>query len=203
MDAAAAPGWFRGVAAAVVRWVAALVVGLGLAWGVGSAAYAAPSGPAVGTPARAPSTTTAAPATTKIVQAKVASGCDVGAACAGVAPLLAAGEPPTTAGVGVAANGAPAAERLFTSRAVGVDSKLLGNSYARGESGLLNRTGSRLKFGWTSSGEFGGGWHLRLGIGRSPLNPNQARFHWDFGSTHVPNSVANDLLDVLRGLNGL
>jgi hypothetical protein len=108
-----------------------------------------------------------------------------------------------TRGCCSAANGAPAAERLFTSRAVGVDSKLLGNSYARGESGLLNRTGSRLKFGWTSSGEFGGGWHLRLGIGRSPLNPNQARFHWDFGSTHVPNSVANDLLDVLRGLNGL
>lgn len=103
----------------------------------------------------------------------------------------------------VAASGAPAAERLFTSRAAGVDLKLLGNCYARGESGLLNRTGSRLKFGWTSSGEFGGGWHLRLGIGRSPLNPNQARFHCDFGSTHVPNSVANDLLDVLRGLNGL
>ncbi len=33
--------------------------------------------------------------------------------------------------------------------------------------------------------------------------PNQASFHWDFGSTHVPNSMANDLLDVLRGLNGL
>lgn len=102
-----------------------------------------------------------------------------------------------------AANGAPVAERLFTSPAVGVDSRLLGHSYARGESGLLNQTGSRLKFGWTSSGEFGGGWHLRLGVGRSPLNPNQARFHWDFGSTHVPNDMANDLLHVIRGVNGL
>jgi hypothetical protein len=103
----------------------------------------------------------------------------------------------------VAANGAPIGERLFTSRTVGVDSKLLGHSYARGESGLVNRTGSRLKFGWTSSGEFGGGWHLRLGAGRSRVNPNQSRFHWDFGSTHVPNSVANDLLDFIRGMNGL
>lgn len=108
-------------------------------------------------------------------------------------------------GTSVATKGAraPAAERLFTSRAVGVDSKLFGHSYGRGESGLLNRTGSRLKFGWTSSGEFGGGWHLRLGAGRGPLNPNQARFHRDFGSTHVPNDIANDLLDFIRGLNGL
>ena len=106
-------------------------------------------------------------------------------------------------GCGVAAEGATVAERLFTSRAVGVDSRLLGNSYARGESGLLNQTGSRVKFGWTSSGEFGGGWHLRLGVGRSSVNPNQARFHWDFGSTHVPNDMANDLLPVIRELNGL
>lgn len=98
---------------------------------------------------------------------------------------------------------APMAERLFTSRLVGVDSKLLGHSYARGSSGLLNRTGSRLKFGWTSSGEFGGGWHLRLGLGRNPIRRNQALHHIDFRSTHVPNSIANDLLDVIRGLRGI
>ena len=102
-----------------------------------------------------------------------------------------------------AAKGTPMAERLFTSRFLGVDSKLLGHSYARGSSGLLNRTGSRAKIGWTSSGEFGGGWHLRFGYGRNQASPNQALRHVDFGSTHVPNSVANDLLDVIRDLRGL
>lgn len=102
-----------------------------------------------------------------------------------------------------AANGATGAERLFTNRFVGVDSRLLGNSYARGSSGLLNRTGSRLKLGWTSSGQFGGGWHLRMGAGRNPAKPNQALRHRDFASTHLPNDMANDLLDVLRQLNGL
>lgn len=107
----------------------------------------------------------------------------------------------TAVASGVAAHSAPMAERLFTSRFVGVDSRLFGHSYARGSSGLLNRTGSRLKVGWTSSGEFGGGWHLRLG--RNPANQNQALRHVDFGSTHVPNDVANDLLDVIRELRGL
>jgi len=94
-------------------------------------------------------------------------------------------------------------ERIFVNRLVGVDSKLVGHSYARGSSGLLNRKGSRFKFGWTSSGEFGGGWHLRCGVGRNPANPNQALRHWDLGSTHVPNDVANDLLEVIRGVRGL
>lgn len=96
-----------------------------------------------------------------------------------------------------------AAIKILTIRALGVDSKPLGNSFPRGDPGLLNRTGSRLKFGWTSSGHFGGGWHLRFGIGRSPIKPNQARFHRDFGSTHVSNGVANDLLDFIRRRNGL
>jgi hypothetical protein len=81
--------------------------------------------------------------------------------------------------------------------------RLVGHSYARGESGLLNRTGSRLKLGWSSSGELGGGWHLRLSIGRSPVKSNQARFHVNFRWVHFPNEVANDLLDVIRELNGL
>ena len=102
-----------------------------------------------------------------------------------------------------AEDGVPFAERLFTNRFVGVDSKLFGHSYARGSSGLLNQTGSRFKFGWTSSGEFGGGWHLRLGVGSNPASPKQALTHIDLGWSHVPNGIANDLLDVIRPLNGL
>lgn len=97
----------------------------------------------------------------------------------------------------------PLGQRLFTSRRVGVASKVLGRSYARGSSGLLNRTGSRLKVGWTSSGKFGGGWHLRVGIGRNPLKRNQARFHIDLRFSHVPNSVANQLLPGIRRSGGL
>jgi RHS repeat-associated protein len=117
--------------------------------------------------------------------------------------FVGAGEIKAGATLADAADSVPLAERLFTNRHVGVDSPLFGHSYARGSSGLLNRTGSPLKAGWASSGEFGGGWHLRIGLGRNPQNLNQALRHVDFGSTHVPNDIANDLLAILRQLRGL
>jgi RHS repeat-associated protein len=102
-----------------------------------------------------------------------------------------------------AATAAPLGERLFASRFLGADSRFFGNSFARGQSGLLNQAGSPLKFGWSSSGELGGGWLLRLGLGRSPTSANQALHHFPIRSTHVPNDVANDMLAVIRQLRGL
>lgn len=102
-----------------------------------------------------------------------------------------------------AATRASRGERLLTNRWVGVESRLLGHSYARGVPGVFNRPGSSFKVGWTSSGEFGGGMHLPIGLGRSAVNPNRALKHFDVGFSHVPNAVADPIVAGNRASRGL
>ncbi|GEN78511.1 hypothetical protein [Actinotalea fermentans] len=63
-------------------------------------------------------------------------------------------------------------------------------------------SGTTWSFGWTGSNEFGGGMHLRLGIGRDPANLNRARWHVDFGSTHVPNGRSGQLISYTQARRG-
>jgi RHS repeat-associated protein len=95
------------------------------------------------------------------------------------------------------------AQRAFTNRWIGVESPLVGNKFARGTHGLINKPGSPLKFGWSGTGNQGGGWQLRLGVGVNPLKTNQARWHQYLSISHVPNGVANPLLQAIRQAKGL
>ena len=70
---------------------------------------------------------------------------------------------------------------------VGMASPIVGNSRftASGLPGVLNKTGSPLKFGWsTLKGK--PGWILRLGVGVSKTKPNEAAKHYNIPFTFTP-----------------
>lgn len=90
-------------------------------------------------------------------------------------------------------------EAIFKSPTLGIASKYLGNRIS-GTPGILNSPGSRFKIGWSSTGANGGGYQLRIGIGKNAANVNQAWRHIDLGFTFVPNQTANPYIVQIRGL---
>lgn len=84
-------------------------------------------------------------------------------------------------------------KKLIQSRFFGIKSKLFGHSAVTPTktAGLLNKPGSMLKIGWSSTREYGGSYVFRAGIGRGIINPNTSRVHVDF--IQIPNDVYNSL----------
>jgi hypothetical protein len=123
----------------------------------------------------------------------------------GATKLLQAGveeSPGVVSRVAAAFSGKSLGERLFTSKWLGADSKMLGNSFMRGAEGLLNKKGAMVKFGWSTNAAKGG-YALRLGLGRSATNASQAGTHLFVPFTRVPFDVGNPLAVAMRKLNGL
>ena len=96
----------------------------------------------------------------------------------------------------------PVAERLFTSPRVGVGSRTLGNSFARGTEGSLNVSRRIVKVGWSNTARRGGGMQLRVGVGRIP-NTRHARVPVRIPGTFVPNARANPIMLTMRAARGI
>lgn len=116
----------------------------------------------------------------------------------------------TTKGAGTAsrfsfASRSSFAERLFHSKIFGKESKLFGNSTfdstGNGQQGLLNRTGSLLKIGWskdrkdllsvTNMEDWGSVFRIGRGVGS---RSNIADKHYYFPNTYLPESYTNKFI---------
>jgi hypothetical protein len=91
----------------------------------------------------------------------------------------------------------PFAPALMKSECLGISSKFLGHSVATANKapGILNKPGSMLKLGWSSTSSNGGGYALRLGIGK---NGNKSLLHINIGGTFVPNHIGNPIVKGIR-----
>ncbi|MEQ1606466.1 MAG: RHS repeat-associated core domain-containing protein [Pyrinomonadaceae bacterium] len=86
-------------------------------------------------------------------------------------------------------------ERLFLSDSFGKESRFFGNSAfdstGAGRGGSVNRPGSSVKAGWSSTGSNGGGMQFRVGLGVHAQRANVASRHLYIPRTFVPNAISN------------
>jgi len=83
-------------------------------------------------------------------------------------------------------------ESLFGSKLFGVGSSLFGHSVIK--QGVLNVAARPLKIGWSSTGNYGGGMYMRIGIGTNKVVPKFADKHFKILGTFVPNAKSNPII---------
>jgi len=88
-------------------------------------------------------------------------------------------------------------ESLFGSKLFGVGSSLFGHNVVK--QGVLNVSGKPIKIGWSSTGQYGGGMYMRLGIGTNAVVPKYAGTHFKVPGTFVPNAKSNPIIKDLMG----